>query len=114
MYLPLLRNDSTAPLGCIACAAPTAPNTSPTHPPPSHSVDMGEEEDELQGAITSCLASLLLGIETRLEGALAAMARLNWAGMEMVRGGWGAGSREAGRDGVPGGGQDGARLAGRS
>lgn len=51
------------------------------------SVDMSEEEDELQGAITSCLASLLLGIETRLEGALAAMARLNWAGMEMVRGG---------------------------
>lgn len=49
------------------------------------SVDMSEEEDELQGAITSCLASLLLGIETRLEGALAAMARLNWAGMEMVR-----------------------------
>jgi hypothetical protein len=47
-------------------------------------VDMSEEEDELQGAITSCLASLLLGIETRLEGALAAMARLNWAGMEMA------------------------------
>jgi hypothetical protein len=45
---------------------------------------MSEEEDELQGAITSCLASLLLGIETRLEGALAAMARLNWAGMEMA------------------------------
>ncbi len=46
---------------------------------------MSEEEDELQGVITSCLTSLLLGIETRLEGALAAMARLNWAGMEMVR-----------------------------
>lgn len=46
---------------------------------------MSEEEDELQGVITSCLTSLLLGVETRLEGALAAMARLNWAGMEMVR-----------------------------
>ena len=45
---------------------------------------MGEEEDELQGAVTSCLASLLLGIETRLEGALAAMARLNWPGKRLV------------------------------
>ena len=51
---------------------------------------MSEEEDEFQGVITHCLTVLLLGIETRLEGALAAMARINWAGMEMVggRGGW--------------------------
>ena len=48
---------------------------------------MSEEEDEFQGVITHCLTVLLLGIETRVEGALAAMARINWAGMEMV-GGW--------------------------
>lgn len=56
---------------------------------------MSEEEDEFQGVITLCLSCLLLGIETRLEGALGAMARLNWAGMEMVRG-WG-GRAGAGR-----------------
>ena len=55
-------------------------------------VDMSEEEDEFQGVITLCLASLLLGIETRLEGALGAMARLNWAGMEMVRRLWQGGA----------------------
>ena len=47
-------------------------------------VDMSEEEDELQSVITQCLTVLLLGIETKLEGALAAMARMNWGGMEMV------------------------------
>lgn len=46
---------------------------------------MSEEEDEFQTVTTQCLASLLLGIETKLEGALSAMARINWAGMEMVR-----------------------------
>ena len=45
---------------------------------------MSEEEDELQSVITQCLTVLLLGIETKLEGALAAMARMNWGGMEMV------------------------------
>ena len=52
---------------------------------------MSEEEDEFQGLITHCLTVLLLGIETRLEGALGSMARLNWGTMEMVRaagGGW--------------------------
>lgn len=54
------------------------------------SVDMSEEEDEFQTVITQCLASLLLGIESRLEGALGAMARINWGSMEMVGGvaGW--------------------------
>ncbi|EFN54878.1 hypothetical protein CHLNCDRAFT_23940 [Chlorella variabilis] len=47
-------------------------------------VDMSEEEDEFQTVTTQCLASLLLGIETKLEGALSAMARINWAGMEMA------------------------------
>lgn len=47
-------------------------------------VDMSEEEDEFQTVITQCLASLLLGIETRLEGALGAMARINWGAMEMA------------------------------
>lgn len=55
---------------------------------------MGEEEDEFQGVVTACLASLLLGLETRLEGPLGAMARLNWAAMEMVR--RASGSKEAG------------------
>lgn len=67
-------------------AWPTAisPHTSPSY---LCSVDMSEEEDEFQTVITLCLASLLLGIETRLEGALGAMARINWGAMEMV-GGW--------------------------
>ena len=47
-------------------------------------MDLSEEEDEFQSVVTQCLTVLLLGIETRLEGALAAMARINWAGMEMV------------------------------
>ncbi|KAL4452083.1 hypothetical protein ABPG75_007745 [Micractinium tetrahymenae] len=47
-------------------------------------VDMSEEEDEFQTVITHCLTSLLLGIETRLEGALAAMARISWGSMEMA------------------------------
>jgi hypothetical protein len=46
---------------------------------------MSEEEDEFQTVITLCMASLLLGLETKLEAALTAMARINWAGMEMVR-----------------------------
>jgi hypothetical protein len=54
---------------------------------------MSEEEDELQSVVTQCLGVLLLGIETRLEGALAAMARINWAGMEMVSLGWLVGFR---------------------
>ena len=58
---------------------------------------MSEEEDEFQTVISQCLASLLLGLETRLEGALGAMARVNWAGMEMVGGagrGWGSAAAE--------------------
>lgn len=47
---------------------------------------MSEEEDEFQSVVTHCLTSLLLGIETRLEAALSAMARINWGSMEMV--GW--------------------------
>ena len=58
----------------------------PPPPPLSPRVDMSEEEDEFQTVITHCLTALLLGIETRLEAGLAAMARINWAGMEMVRG----------------------------
>lgn len=45
---------------------------------------MSEEEDNFQSVVTHCLTSLLLGIETRLEGALGAMARINWGSMEMV------------------------------
>ncbi|GAB4819166.1 hypothetical protein N2152v2_006212 [Parachlorella kessleri] len=52
--------------------------------PLGEKVDMSEEEDELQSVITQCLTVLLLGIETKLEGALAAMARMNWGGMEMA------------------------------
>lgn len=47
-------------------------------------VDMSEEEDEFQSVVTHCLTSLLLGIETRLEAALSAMARINWGSMEMA------------------------------
>ncbi len=47
-------------------------------------VDMSEEEDEFQGVITQCLGVLVLGIETRMDPALAAMARMPWATMEAV------------------------------
>jgi hypothetical protein len=65
-----------------AAAAAVMPNVVPPC-----SVDMSEEEEEFQTVITLCLSSLLLGIETKLEGALGAMARVNWAGVEMVGGG---------------------------
>lgn len=53
-------------------------------PPLGERVDMSEEEDELRSLVTQCLTVLLLGIETRLEGALNAMARTNWVGLEMA------------------------------
>ena len=49
-------------------------------------LDMGEEEEEFQGVITSALNALLLALETRLEPGLAAMTRVNWAAVEAVSG----------------------------
>ena len=46
---------------------------------------MGEEEEEFQGVVTACLNVLLLGIETRLDGGLQAMVRVNWSAVEAVR-----------------------------
>ena len=54
-------------------------------PPLGGRVDMSEEEGEFQAVIAQCLSVLLLGIETKLEPALAALQRTNWAAMEMVR-----------------------------
>lgn len=51
---------------------------------------MSDEEGEFQGVVTSCLASLLLGVETRLEGALSAMGRVNWGAVEAVSRAWAA------------------------
>ena len=48
-------------------------------------VDVSEEEEEFQGVVTACLNVLLLGIETRLDGGLHAMVRVNWSAVEAVR-----------------------------
>lgn len=74
------------------------PTYQPCPGPTCCQVDMSEEEDELQSVVTQCLSVLLLGIETKLEAGLAGMARINWAGMEMVRRGnfWGVGLRAGG------------------
>ena len=45
---------------------------------------MSEEEDEFQGVIIACLSVLLLGCETRLDAALAQMARMPWSTLEAV------------------------------
>ena len=45
---------------------------------------MSEEEDEFQAVITACLSVLLLGCETRLDAALAQMARMPWSTLEAV------------------------------
>jgi len=47
---------------------------------------VSEEEEEFQGVVTACLNVLLLGIETRLDGGLQAMVRVNWSAVEAVRG----------------------------
>ncbi len=48
-------------------------------------MDVSEEEEEFQGVVTACLNVLLLGIETRLDGGLQAMVRVNWSAVEAVR-----------------------------
>ena len=46
---------------------------------------MGEEEEEFQTVVTACLSVLILGTETKLDAAMAAMTRLPWASLEAVR-----------------------------
>jgi len=46
---------------------------------------VAEEEDAFQGAVTACLSVLVLGTETRLDAALAAMTRVPWASLEAAR-----------------------------
>jgi len=48
-------------------------------------VSVAEEEDAFQGAVTACLSVLVLGTETRLDAALAAMTRVPWASLEAAR-----------------------------
>lgn len=48
-------------------------------------VSVSEEEDEFQLVATACLSVLILGTETRLDGALGHMTRLPWASLESVR-----------------------------
>ena len=45
-------------------------------------IDFSGEEDEFQTVVAACLSVIVLGIETKVEGGLAAMARHNWAAVE--------------------------------
>ncbi|KAH7283807.1 hypothetical protein KP509_34G024900 [Ceratopteris richardii] len=47
-------------------------------------IDMSEVQDEFSVVITRALATLVQGLETKLEAELAAMARMAWATMESV------------------------------
>ncbi|KAI5061178.1 hypothetical protein GOP47_0023683 [Adiantum capillus-veneris] len=47
-------------------------------------VDMSEVQDEFSMVITRALATLVQGLETKLEAELAAMARIAWATVESV------------------------------
>ena len=48
-------------------------------------VDMAGEEEAFAGVVSSSLNVLLLALETRLDAPLAAMTRLPWATLEVVR-----------------------------
>jgi hypothetical protein len=47
-------------------------------------VDLGAEEGEFRALSTAALSALLLGTLARVEPSLAALARTNWAALEMV------------------------------
>eukprot|EP00249_Psilotum_nudum_P021312 c28062_g1_i1 orf=249-2780(+) len=47
-------------------------------------VDMSEEQDEFSVVITKALATLVQGLETKLEAELAVMSRMPWATLESV------------------------------
>ncbi|QDZ18793.1 Vps53-like vacuolar protein sorting-associated protein [Chloropicon primus] len=52
--------------------------------PFSNQIDMSEVEDDYSGVITTALSTLVLGLETRVDQALADMARVNWAALDLV------------------------------
>ena len=47
-------------------------------------VDVREEEEEFQGLITTCLSTLILAVQTRLDAPLQQMCRMPWAAMDVV------------------------------
>ena len=47
-------------------------------------VDVREEEEDFQGLITACLSTLILAVQTRLDGPLQQMCRMPWAAMDVV------------------------------
>ena len=47
-------------------------------------IDMGSVQDEFSGVITQALSRMVLGLETKMDAALAHMARVNWAVLDTV------------------------------
>eukprot|EP00741_Cyanophora_paradoxa_P011209 tig00020554_g10829.t1 len=47
-------------------------------------VDLSAEQEEFSGAITKAVRILVLGVETKVQGALEQMTRMNWSAVEAV------------------------------
>jgi hypothetical protein len=52
--------------------------------PFSNQIDMSQAQDDFSGVITTALSTLVLGLETRVDQALGAMVRINWATLDLV------------------------------
>jgi len=50
----------------------------------SNQVDMSQAQDEFSGVITTALSTLVMGLETRMDQALSAMVKMNWAAVDTV------------------------------